>query len=256
MRMLTRAAGVTVLSLMSDHPDAHRALVDGFAAGPIAQLVLDPAGDVAFCTARMRDMFGVAERHIGRPLSELELSRRPVELRPLIELATRTDRPARANRVRWRSHGGSERILDVIVVSTGRDGRLTGTSIAFVDVTEQSALSAELEVAYEELESTADALRATNRALAETHGRLESACGRLLVADSQLQAMREQLRIRCGRLDRLQLVADAMLEDLCAMAAAADGEPLRGIGHARATTLPAGLHEHEPERHRGSDAPP
>ena len=57
-------------------------LRDGaFEAGPGAQLVVDGDGVLAAVNARARALLGLATTDAGRPLRDLEVSYRPVELR-------------------------------------------------------------------------------------------------------------------------------------------------------------------------------
>ena len=55
--------------------------------GPMAKIVVDAEGNVAAVNARARILFSVNPKDIGRPLQDLEISYRPLELRSLIEQA-------------------------------------------------------------------------------------------------------------------------------------------------------------------------
>ena len=50
-------------------------------------MVVDLDGNVALANERMRAIFGLTPADLGRPLQDLEVSYRPVELRSLIEQA-------------------------------------------------------------------------------------------------------------------------------------------------------------------------
>ncbi|MBO0694316.1 MAG: PAS domain-containing protein, partial [Acidimicrobiaceae bacterium] len=67
--------------------------------GPVAQMLVDAEGDVVLVNSQARAMFGLTGRDEGRPLRDLELSYRPVELRSLIEQAQTERRPIRLNAV-------------------------------------------------------------------------------------------------------------------------------------------------------------
>ena len=71
-----------------------------FEQAPRAELVVDLGGSVQAVNHTARAMFGLRSRDVGRPLKDLEVSYRPVELRSLIEQA-QTDRRPVAQDVDW-----------------------------------------------------------------------------------------------------------------------------------------------------------
>ena len=58
-----------------------------FDEAPVAQIALELAGTLALANDRARRLFGLTARDLGRPLQDLELSYRPVELRSCIDQA-------------------------------------------------------------------------------------------------------------------------------------------------------------------------
>ena len=148
-----------------------------------------------------RAMFGLRPRDVGRPLSDLEVSYRPLELRSLIE-QVHTDRRPIAQDVDWATPGGESRFLDVQVTPlVTREGELGGISVSFADVTRHRALHAELEqarreleTAYEELQSTVEELETTNEELQSTNEELETTNEELQSTNEELETMNEELQ--------------------------------------------------------------
>jgi two-component system CheB/CheR fusion protein len=212
------------------------ATVDAFRISPVAQLVLDRNGTVVFINAQLRRLFGVTDDDVGKPLKDLQLSYRPVELRSLIEQASSKREPVRSEVVSWRTNSGDERELEVQIAALQNDGGdQTGTSIAFLDVTQHAKVAAELETskheleaAYEdlrstveelettneELQSTNEELETTNEELQSTNEELETMNEELQSSNEELETMNEELRIRTTELNNVNVLVDSMLESL------------------------------------------
>src|SRR5262249_36648374 len=72
----------------------HSRLRDGVSeASPVAQMLVDSNGIVIHANQRMRTLFGLSERDLGRRLQDLEISYRPFELRSCIDRAQAERRP-------------------------------------------------------------------------------------------------------------------------------------------------------------------
>ena len=106
--------------------------------GPIAQLVVDarrPRSSLANDAGAAR-CSAVAQRDIGRPLQDLEISYRPVDLRSPIERATPSDAIARRD-VEWTTSTATGAIstsqVAPLIASEGE--RRSARAIAFHDVT-------------------------------------------------------------------------------------------------------------------------
>ncbi len=167
--------------------------------GP-ANVVIDADGIVVMSNESARRMFGLSNVDLGRPVQDLELSFRPLELRSHLETVTSTGRPVEVNAVPWR-HGDQDRLLDVrISPLTGGKGSL-GTSVSYADVTEASHLQQQLadsreklETAYEELQATVEELETTNEELQSTNEELETTNEELQSTNEELETMNEELQ--------------------------------------------------------------
>jgi two-component system CheB/CheR fusion protein len=182
--------------------DPARSLEDrAFEAGELPQVLLNPQGVVTFVNARARDLFGLTGDEVGRPIQDLEVSYRPIELRSLIDQATLDGRPVAARRVEW-VRGQESAFIDVHVVPLASDsGAMLGTGITFVDVTDYHELEEQLrrsqrevESAYEELQSTVEELETTNEELQSTNEELETTNEELQSTNEELETMNEELQ--------------------------------------------------------------
>ncbi len=221
------------------------ALMDAFRVSPVAQLVLDASGGVAFCNRPMGELFGIGERELGTPIQDLELSYRPVELRSLIEQAAAVEGPIRSERVSWTGRDGAEHEVEVEVVALRGGLEQMGTSIAFIDVTRFARITSELErskreleSAYEELQSTVEELETTNEELQSTNEELETTNEELQStneeletmneelqsSNEELETMNEELRVRTEELNRVNLLVETMLSSLGMAVAVVDRE--------------------------------
>ena len=165
-----------------------------------AQIVLDHERAMIMANDAARRLFGLALSDFGRPLQDLELSYRPVELRSHLDSLDRDLRPAEIKAVQWRV-ADTERIFDIRLTPLTSDGVAMGTSIAYVDVTEAHRLQdqltgskRELEQAYEELQSTVEELETTNEELQSTNEELETTNEELQSTNEELETMNEELQ--------------------------------------------------------------
>jgi two-component system, chemotaxis family, CheB/CheR fusion protein len=161
---------------------------------PVAQLVVDLTGIVIAINERARSVFGLVVADVGRPLQDLEVSYRPLELRSLIDQAYRDRRPVEARDVERRTANGETQYFDVKVVQLiDKDGSLIGGSIAFTDVTGYNRVNRELERSKQELETTSEELQATNEELETTNEELQSTVEELETTNEELQSSNEEL---------------------------------------------------------------
>jgi two-component system CheB/CheR fusion protein len=173
-----------------------------FEHAPIAQLVISLDNNVAALNQAARSMFGLKSKDVGRPLQDLEISYRPLELRSLIDEVHKGRRLVSTKDVAWDEESGESHRLDVQVAPlTDRDGGLVGVSVAFVDVTGHHQLqdsleraTRELETAYEELQSTVEELETTNEELQSTNEELETTNEELQSSNEELETMNEELQ--------------------------------------------------------------
>ena len=165
-----------------------------------AQIVLDHDRSMIMANDAARRLFGLGLADFGRPLQDLELSYRPVELRSHLDSLDRDLRPSEIKGAHWRV-ADSERIFDVRLTPLTSDGVAMGTSIAYIDVTEAYRLQdqltgskRELEQAYEELQSTVEELETTNEELQSTNEELETTNEELQSTNEELETMNEELQ--------------------------------------------------------------
>ncbi|MBD1919018.1 PAS domain-containing protein [Phormidium sp. FACHB-322] len=183
-------------------PDQLRLLETAFDIGPVARIVLKHNGVLALANQRVRGLFSLSPQDIGRPLQDLELSYRPVELRSCLEEAYERRRPITLSDVAWQNSRGEALFLEVQIIPLfSRDNAILGASISFVDITQFKRLQAELEhanqeleMAYEELQSTNEELETTNEELQSTNEELETTNEELQSTNEELETMNEELQ--------------------------------------------------------------
>ncbi len=171
-------------------------------AHPSAQIVVDANGALALATARARLMFGLTSDDLGRPLQDLTVSYRPVELRSRIEAALAERRPAVVTGVDFPAAEGNLAHFELHVVPLlDGDGGSLGAAVTFVDVAASHRLQLELEesnqaleTAFEELQSTNEELETTNEELQSTIEELETTNEELQSTNEELETMNEELQ--------------------------------------------------------------
>jgi two-component system CheB/CheR fusion protein len=170
-----------------------------FDLGRDIQLVLDSAGVVVMASSAARELFGLAVTDLGRPIQDLELSYRPVELRSHLDDVASSLRSVELPGIRWRTPDG-DRVFDVRLTPMVSDSTLIGTSISYDDVTDARKLQdqivqskRDLEQAYEELQSTVEELETTNEELQSTNEELETTNEELQSTNEELETMNEEL---------------------------------------------------------------
>jgi two-component system CheB/CheR fusion protein len=170
-------------------------------AAPVAQIVVDGAGSLALANAHARLLFGIKSTDVGRPIQDLEVSYRPLELRSRMQQAYAERHPVWIHDVELASDG-HPRVLDVQVAPlTSAGGDTIGVSITFADVTRFNRMREEtvaskraLETAYEELQSTVEELETTNEELSSTNEELETTNEELQSTNEELETMNEELQ--------------------------------------------------------------
>ncbi|MDQ2635312.1 MAG: PAS domain-containing protein, partial [Actinomycetota bacterium] len=193
-----------------------------FRATPVAQIVVNADTTVAMINQHAEATFGLSTRDIGRPLRDLEVSYRPVELRGSLEQAKVERRSARIQDVQWQRAGAEPIWFDIHInplVDTANG--LLGVSIVFFDVSANKALldtvvhtNTQLESAYEELQSTNEELETTNEELQSTVEELETTNEELQSTNEELETMNEELQ---STNDELHTINDALRESSAAL---------------------------------------
>jgi len=173
----------------------------GFEAAPVAQLVVDGSGTVILANLQARSLFDLAQRDVGRPLKDLEVSYKPVELRSQIDKALAERRAVALRDVEWTQDGQEPRVMDVqFAPLLGNDAAVVGVAVSFVDTTRYKRLQdavehskRDVETAYEELQSTVEELETTNEELQSTNEELETTNEELQSTNEELETMNEEL---------------------------------------------------------------
>ena len=170
---------------------------------PFAQLLMSRDGTLVAANARARALFGLTTDDVGRPLHDLELSYRPVQLRSRIQQAYADRRPVTLHDVEWR--GAAEaRSLEVHVTPLpDEDGEPMGVAVAFVDVTAQRALQLELDQSHQERESAYEELQSTNEELETTNEELQA-------TNEELQTLNDELRRRGDELNEVNDILESI----------------------------------------------
>ena len=184
--------------------EPHQRLREGaFEVGGEAQIVVDRLGHLVLANERARKLFALTSDDIGRPLQDLELSYRPVKLRPLVDQGYADRRAVTVRDVMWRPRSAvADRWMDLEITPLAEGaGAALGASIVFTDVTIATRLQVELgesrqklETAYEELQSTNEELETTNEELQSTVEELETTNEELQSTNDELETMNEELQ--------------------------------------------------------------
>lgn len=179
-------------------------------AMPVAQLVVSPAGLLLLANESARRLFALAPADVGRPLQDLTVSYRPVELRSRIEQAVAERRVVHLGGVEHGAPGEETHSYDVELSPLAAAGELVGVSIVFADVTRHTRLQTEvalahqsLETAFEELQSTNEEMETTNEELQSTVEELETTNEELQSSNEELETMNEELQSTNEELETL-----------------------------------------------------
>ncbi len=225
-------------------------------SGPV-QIVLDHNRTLVMANDAARKLFSLGINDFGRPVQDLELSYRPVELRSHLDALDRDRRPSEIRGVQWRV-GESERTFDVRLAPLSSNGETMGASIAFIDMTESHRLQAQLstskqdlEQAYEELQSTVEELETTNEELQSTNEELETTNEELQSNNEELETMNEELhssmeeletmneelRHRAKEINDVNLFVETLLSTIGLAVAVLDGDQRVQIWNEQAREL-------------------
>ncbi len=170
-------------------------------AGPVAQIVIDDQNRMVLFNERASALFGLGRADFGKPLQDLDISYRPVDLRSLVDKARELRLPASRESVEHKPSGTDTQFLDVVVTPLAREGVQLGVSITFSDVTRHQELQQSLlrfgenlETAYEELQSANEELETTNEELQSSNEELETTNEELQAANEEMETVNEELR--------------------------------------------------------------
>ncbi|OKH31095.1 chemotaxis protein CheR [Calothrix sp. HK-06] len=183
--------------------DQIRIYETAFDIDPVAQIVVDLNNYVLLANNEARNLFNLNPRDLERPLQDLELSYRPVELRSHIEQVRSNRRSITLKDIEHPNSERGMRFLDVqlIPLLSNNTDELLGIKIVFTEVTRFKQLEVELvhanqelETAYEELQSTNEELETTNEELQSTVEELETTNEELQSTNEELETMNEELQ--------------------------------------------------------------
>lgn len=188
---------------LSNILEDHRQIGElAFESLPMAQIVVNTTGILVLANAAARELFGLNLMDLGRPLQDLEISYRPLELRSYIDQVSRERTLILIHDVLRNLSGQSSQSFDVqFKPLENKNAELLGVSITFVDVTRYHDLqemlthsNQELETTNEELESSNEELETTNEELQSTNEELETTNEELQSSNEELETMNEELQ--------------------------------------------------------------
>jgi two-component system, chemotaxis family, CheB/CheR fusion protein len=202
----------------------------------LPQLLVDAGGRLALASGPARQLFGIAPSQIGKPLQDLEVSYRPIELRSVIQQAKAESAPVTVREVKHVDADGTIRYFDVEVTPLNENGnRALGISVSFTEVTqsrdlqqalrhtneeletaneELQSMNEELETTNEELQSTNEELETTNEELQATNEELETMNEELQATNEELETTNDQLQVRTEESKRTDVLLNAVLNTL------------------------------------------
>ncbi len=175
--------------------DRGRPLLEAaFAASAQAAVVVDADGNMINANGRARAAFGLNNQDIGRPLKDLEISYRPVELRSLIEDAGKKRNEVRVSDVVRALPAGGSQHFDVRVRPLfDATGRTMGFAVLYEDISENFRLQEELNRSNQERETANEELQSANEELETTNEELQSTIEELQTTNEELQSTNEEM---------------------------------------------------------------
>ncbi|HVX23437.1 MAG TPA: CheR family methyltransferase [Acidimicrobiales bacterium] len=187
--------------------DTWRYAEAAFELSPTAQMVVNRAGVLILTNRHARALFGIGSADVGRPLRDLEVSHRPIDLRSPVDQVLRDRRPVMIGDVPLDPEGGDGQYLDFHLTPMADASGVNAVGITVLEVgrfkllrDELERSQGELESAYEELQSAVEELETTNEELQSTNEELENT--------------NEELRVRTGQLDEVNQFLQSVLSGL------------------------------------------
>jgi two-component system, chemotaxis family, CheB/CheR fusion protein len=182
---------------------------------PVARIVIDADGTLAHANLRARTLFSIHHKDLGRPLQDLEISYRPLELRALVEQAYAERRAVVRAGVERRFPDGEVQSFDITVQPMLDETlKVLGVAVTFLDVTRQHKLQDELQRARDELQTAGEELQSSNEELETTNEELQSSNEELETTNEELQSTNEELETMNEELqstnEELQTVNDEL----------------------------------------------
>ncbi len=184
-------------------------------AAPVAQILLDNAGMLLLANRQARQLFNIVIGDIGRPVQDLEISYRPLELRSRIDAAYAERSAISVSNVERVLANGDVQSFEVSINPVyDPEGDPLGASVSFTDVTHYRRLRQELERSNQELETAYEVLQSTNEELETTNEELQSTVEELETTNEELQSSNEELETTNEELQSTNAEVQAMNEDV------------------------------------------
>ncbi len=160
----------------------------------IAGMVVNKNNLLVMISHPFQDMFQIDRRDAGRPLQDLEISYRPIDLRSLIDQVYTSGEAVSARNVRRSTPGNGQQFLDFRVIPLPYKGKeLEGVLIICSDETRTYILQEELRITNQELETSNEELQSGNEELETTNEELQSTNEELETTNEELQATNEEM---------------------------------------------------------------
>ena len=179
-----------------------------FDAVPVSQLIVDRHGRVVLISAVARATFGIMASDLGKPLQDLEISFRPIELRSLIQQAYGERGPVSITQVKRVKSDGTAQYFDVQVTPLReQEKQPAGAAISFVDVTRAHELQTALHRTNQDLETANEELQSTNEELETMNEELQA-------TNEELETTNDELQLRTDGLNHANAFMHAVLSSL------------------------------------------
>src|SRR5262249_16170355 len=101
-----------------------------FDISPHAQIIVDSNGQLAYVNEPARGLFNLTPSDLGRPVQDLEVSYRPLELRSLMSDSLDQRKPIVVRDVQWEAPAQQTRHYDVHIAAVNGGARPLGVSIS------------------------------------------------------------------------------------------------------------------------------
>jgi two-component system CheB/CheR fusion protein len=177
-----------------------------------AQVVADVNGNLVLANERARKLLNVRATDIGRPIKDMELFYRPVELRPLLEQAYGERRTITLADIERPVNDGEIQFLELLLEPLrDSEGTLLGISIYYEDVSRYHRLHQEVRESRKKLEAD---LHRSQQELGTVNEELQSANEELLTTNEELQSTVEELQTTNEELQSTNEEMETMNEEL------------------------------------------
>ncbi|HEX5480431.1 MAG TPA: CheR family methyltransferase [Dehalococcoidia bacterium] len=188
-----------------------------FEIDPIAQIIIDVHGCLIAVNERARALFGLTLSDIGRPLQDLEVSYRPVELRSLIDQVYAEGRTVNLRDVEWKTPTAVHWLEITVLRLTEATGDTLGVKLVFTDVTRYKELQQQLERSKYELESAYEEVQSSNEELETMNEELQS-------TNEELAAVNAEMHGQTTELNDVNAFLESILSSLVAAVVVVDAQ--------------------------------